>query len=111
MGLTRIRADQVANSDFKQACRAIVTSNIANFSGGAPLVVDGVTLLNGNRVLVNGQTDGTENGLYKVNSAGIGSNGTWSRTSDANENGELESGMQVMVTEGTVHGDTEWTLT
>ena len=111
MGLTRIRAEQVANSDFKQACRTITTANIANFSGGAPLVIDGVTLLNGNRVIVNAQSDATENGLYKVNTAGIGSNGTWSRTSDANENGELESGMQVMVTEGTLYGDTEWTLT
>lgn len=111
MGLTRIRAEQVSNSDFKQSCRVITTSNIANFSGGAPLSVDGVTLLNGDRVLVNGQSTGSENGLYKVNTAGIGSNGTWSRTSDANETGELLSGMQVMVTEGTTYGDSEWTLT
>jgi len=41
---------------------------------------------------------------------GTGSNGTWVRTSDGNETGEIEAGMIVMVTEGTVYADTQWKL-
>jgi hypothetical protein len=41
---------------------------------------------------------------------GSGSNGTWARTSDGNENGEIEAGMIVMVTEGVIYADTQWKL-
>ena len=42
MGLTRIKADQISNIDYKQAVRVITLSSIT-LSGGAPTVVDGVT--------------------------------------------------------------------
>jgi hypothetical protein len=41
---------------------------------------------------------------------GTGSNGTWVRTSDGNETGEIEAGMIVMVTEGVIYADTQWKL-
>ena len=88
MGLTRIKAKQISNIDYKQSCRVITASNIT-LSGGAPTLVDGVTLVRFDRVLVNGQTTGSENGIYKVLTLGTGSNGTWVRTSDANENGNI----------------------
>lgn len=109
MGLTKIRAGQISDIDYKQSARVLTDTNI-NLSGGAPLVVDGVTLLDIDRVLVKGQTNAAQNGIYRVLIPGTGSNGTWVRSSDANENGEIEAGMIIMVTEGTVYKDTQWKL-
>jgi hypothetical protein len=111
MGLTRIRAQQISNIDYKQAVRVVTTTNIASLAGGAPNSVDSVNLNAGDRILVAGQDPGSQNGLYYVATLGTGSNGTWSRTSDANETGEIEPGMVVMVTEGGVYADTPWKLT
>ena len=110
MGLTRLKAQQISNIDYKQAVRVITTANIT-LSGGAPNTVDGVSLAQNDRVLVKGQDTSSENGLYYVATLGTGSNGTWLRTSDANQNGEIQAGMIVMVTEGNSFKDTQWKLT
>jgi len=109
MGLTRIRAQQISDIDYKQAVRVITLTDIT-LSGGAPVEVDGVTLIAGDRILVNGQSNAAQNGLYQVQTLGTGSNGTWVRTSDANQDGEIQPGMVVMVTQGNVYADTPWKL-
>jgi hypothetical protein len=111
MGLTKPRAAQIYDLDYKQAVRVITVTDIATLSGGAPNQVDGVSLSLNDRVLVAGQNTGSQNGLYYVQTVGAGSNGTWARTSDGNETGEIEAGMIVMVTEGVVYADTQWKLT
>jgi hypothetical protein len=110
MALTRIRAQQISDIDYKQAVRVITVTNVT-LSGGAPNTVDGVSLLAGDRVLVAGQSTGSQNGLYDVVTLGTGSNGTWARTSDGNQDGEIEAGMIVMVTEGDTYKDSQWKLT
>ena len=110
MGLTRIRATQISDIDYKQAVRVITLTDIT-LAGGAPAEVDGVSLVAGDRVLVNGQSNAAQNGLYRVLTVGAGSNGTWTRTSDANETGEIQPGMVVMVTQGNQYADTPWKLT
>jgi hypothetical protein len=110
MGLTRPRAAQIFDIDYKQATRVITVANI-NLTGGAPAVVDGVSLVLDDRVLVTGQTTASQNGLYDVTVVGVGSDGTWERTSDGNATGEILAGMIVMVTEGVVYHDTQWKLT
>jgi hypothetical protein len=110
MGLTKPRAAQIFDIDYKQATRAITVDNIT-LAGGAPSQVDGVNLAEDDRVLVSGQTTASQNGLYFVSAVGTGADGTWIRTSDGNENGEIQAGMIVMVTEGTVYHDTQWKLT
>jgi hypothetical protein len=109
MGLTRIRAQQISDIDYKQAVRVITLTDIT-LSGGAPVEVDGVSLIVGNLILVAGQSTGSQNGLYQVQTLGTGSNGTWVRTADGNQDGEIEAGMIVMVTEGVVYKDTQWKL-
>jgi hypothetical protein len=109
MGLTRARAYQIFDIDFKQAVRVVTLENVV-LSGGAPLVVDGVTLALHDRVLVTGQTVPSQNGLYYVTTLGTGTNGTWQRSSDGNETGEIDAGMIVMVTEGDSYDDTQWKL-
>jgi|APGre2960657373_1045057.scaffolds.fasta_scaffold03139_2 hypothetical protein len=109
MGLTRIRAEQISDIDFKQAVRVVTTADVT-LSGSAPNVVDGATLIANDRVLVAGQTTGSENGIYVVTTPGTGSNGTWTRSTDANATGEIEAGMILMVTDGTIYADTQWVL-
>ena len=109
MGLTRPRAQQIYDIDYKQATRAVTTTNIT-LSGGAPSLVDGVTLSHNDRVLVTGQTTASQNGIYYVTTLGSGSNGTWSRSTDSNQTGELLAGTIIMVTEGIVYADTQWKL-
>jgi hypothetical protein len=109
MGLTRLRASQISDIDYKQAVRTVTATNVT-LSGGAPAVVDGVSLSLNNRVLVAAQTDASQNGIYTVTTAGSGSNGIWTRSADTNATGELLSGTIVMVTEGTTYADTQWKL-
>ena len=109
MGLTKPRAAQIYNLDYKQATRVVATTNIT-LAGGAPTVVDGVSLSANDRVLVTGQDTASQNGIYYVVTLGTGSDGTWARTSDGNETGEIEAGMIVMVTEGAIYADTQWKL-
>lgn len=109
MGLTRPRAQQIYDIDYKQATRVVTTVNIT-LSGGAPSQVDGVNLSNNDRVLVTGQTTASQNGIYYVDTLGSGSNGTWTRSNDNNQTGELLAGTVIMVTEGVVYADTQWKL-
>ena len=96
MGLTKPRAAQIFNLDYKQATRVVTVANIT-LTGGAPAVIDGVTLVEDDRVLVTAQSTGTQNGLYIVSAVGTGSNGTWVRTSDGNETGEVTKGVNQSV--------------
>ena len=109
MALTKPRAYQIYDIDYKQAVRVVSTSNVT-LSGGAPNSVDGVNLSSNNRVLVTGQTNKAQNGIYYVTTVGSGSNGTWARTNDADLTGEVLAGMIVMATEGSQYADTQWKL-
>jgi hypothetical protein len=109
MGLTRPRAYQIFDIDYKQSVRVVTVSNVT-LGGGAPSTVDGVSLSLNDRILVTAQSTGSQNGLYYVTTVGTGSNGTWARSVDGNETGEIDAGMIVMVTEGTTYADTQWKL-
>ena len=66
-------------------------------------VIDGVTLVAGNRVLVKNQSTASENGIYVAVASGAAS-----RSSDANgtaDTGEITSGTFTFVEEGTVNFD------
>ena len=103
MALTRPRYSQIPDSDYKNSCRIVTTTNVP-LIGAAPLTYDGVTLIQYDRVLVAGQTDKTQNGIYSVSTLGSGSNGTWVRSKDANANDRLTAGMNTFIEEGTYTG-------
>jgi hypothetical protein len=109
MALTKPRAYQIYDIDYKQATRVITVANIT-LSGGAPSQVDGVNLSLNDRVLVIGQSNAAQNGIYVVTTVGSGANGTWARSGDTNSTGELLAGTIVMVTEGLIYADTQWKL-
>jgi hypothetical protein len=65
-------------------------------------VVDGVTLVTGNRILLKNQTTASENGIYTVNASS-----TPTRATDSDTGTELV-GAAVLATEGTTQADTAW---
>jgi hypothetical protein len=71
-------------------------------------VIDGVTLVAGDRVLVKNQSTASENGIYVAVASGAAS-----RSSDANgtaDTGELTSGTFTFVEEGTVNFDSGFVI-
>ena len=81
---TRDYVDSVAQGlDVKASVRTATTENIENLNT-APLVIDGITLNNGDRVLVKNQTLTSQNGIYFVDGIGA-SNLTLTRAIDAND--------------------------
>jgi hypothetical protein len=64
--------------------RTATTANVGTYTAtatrgqitGAPNVLDGVTLIATNRILVKNSTNGAANGIYVV-TAGTGANGVW----------------------------------
>ena len=66
---------------MQKTVNALADAQLA-LTGTAPLVIDGITIANGNRIGLVGQTDGTENGIYTI--AIVATNYTLTRSSDSN---------------------------
>lgn len=110
MSVTKIRINQT-QIDFKDACRAASTANIADIAAGAPNTVDGVSLVVGDRVLVKNQGTASENGIYRVVTVGTGSDGAWVREEDFYTGDVVQRGLIVFVAEGTVSAKRGYMLT
>lgn len=95
--------------DVKQSVRVATTAAI-NLSSDleAGDVVDGVTLVAGDRVLVKNQGTASENGIYVAVASAAGAA---SRATDADSNTEVTAGMFTFVEEGTVNADSGFVLT
>ena len=85
----------------KASVRAATTTNITLSN---TQTIDGVALAVGRRVLVKNQTTGSQNGIYVVAS------GAWTRSTDADTNAEVASGMFVFVEQGTTNSDSGFVL-
>ncbi len=68
-------------------------------------VIDGVTLVTGDRILIKNQASGSENGIYTVNASGAPT-----RATDADTGTELKQAA-LYVQEGTANADTQWVCT
>ena len=110
MSLTRPRYSQIYDTDFKNSTRVATTENVT-LVGGAPTVVDDITLSVGDRVLVRTQANSSQNGIYRVNTLGTGANGTWGRSLDADTASKLSPGTSVSVEEGTINGGKLYRMT
>lgn len=73
----------------------------------APASIDGVTLANGDLVLLKSQTTATENGVYVFNGAGS----AMTRDSSMANGSTVRAGLMVTVSEGTVYYDSLWMVT
>lgn len=90
--------------------RGVVTTNqtvsqFASVSGGS--IVDGVTYVQGDRVLLAGQTATSANGIYVVGAVAGGS-APLTRAPDMFTGDIIQGGQVVEVSEGTVHNNSTW---
>ena len=91
--------------DIKDSVRVATTANITIATAlNVGDAIDGVTLADGDRVLVKDQSTGSQNGIYTAGSSPT-------RATDANVSSEVTSGMFCFVEEGTVNGDNGFVLT
>ena len=107
----------------KQAVRVVMTApligtyNTANKTltqtTPAVLSADGVTLVQGDRVLLAGQLDLTQNGIYTLTTPGVAGTtaAVLTRAVDFNSTAEIINGMIVPVAEGGDNAGTRWKLT
>lgn len=91
-----------AGLDPKASVRVATTENIE--LTGTP-IIDGVAIIAGNRILVKNQTNAVQNGIYVVAA------GSWSRSSDFDQDQEATAGVFFFVEEGTANGDAGFVLT
>jgi len=84
----------------KESVVAMALGNTA--TAGDPGTIDGVSSLNGKRVLLNDQSDQRQNGIWVVNTGG-----QWSRPADFNS-GDLARGAYVLVTDGVERKGSAW---
>ena len=103
---TKAYVDAVKQAlDIKDSVRVATTAALTIASDlGVGDSIDGVTLADGDRVLVKNQTDASQNGIYVAGSSPV-------RSADANASTEVTSGMFCFVEEGTVNGDNGFVLT
>lgn len=108
---TKVYVDGVAQGlDLKESVRAATNgTNVDLASTNDPNPIDGVTLSDGDRVLLKDQSFGSENGIYVADTAT--NPATWTRSSDADEDDEVTSGTFTFVEEGTENGDTSYIIT
>lgn len=86
---------------IKDPVRVVTSADITLFG---LQTIDGVALAEDNRVLVRGQTDKTQNGVYTAQS------GAWVRSLDFSKAEYAGRGTLVWVTDGTVYGGSLWVL-
>jgi hypothetical protein len=75
------------------------------------LEVDGVTAAAGDRVLLVGQTDKTQNGIYSVTDPGtVGTPPVLTRADDFDKSSKIYDGVRIAVAEGDDYKDSTWKL-
>ena len=105
---TKAYVDSYAEGLHIHASAVAATTGNVNISTGleAGDVVDGITLVAGNRVLVKDQTAAAENGIYVVQASGAAL-----RAADFDQPSEVDGGDFIFVTGGTVNDNTGWVQT
>lgn len=89
-----------------------VGATLTNSGTQTALVIDGVTLAAGNRVLVKDQTDSIQNGIYTVTDIGSTTeNWLLTRSLDFDSPSQMIRGEVIDVISGTANSVTAWMLT
>ena len=123
---TKSYVDSIASGlDIKASCTlataAALPACTASGSGAgktltgdsaAVLTIDSVASILNDRILVQDQSTGSDNGIYKVTTEGTGAVAfVLTRSTDADEDAEVTAGMFTFIEEGTINGDKGFVLT
>ena len=100
----------VSGLDIKQSVKAATTdaSNVSlelDYNVNGPLIIDGITILNGDRILLKNQSVKTENGIYEL------SGNKLERTIDFNNGDNVTYGSFTFVELGLINNDKGFVLT
>lgn len=98
---TKLYVDMAVQGLDAKASVKVATTEAITLTGLQ--TIDGITLAEGDRVLVKDQADASANGIYAATS------GAWSRTPDAGD-GDISSGMFTFVEAGTANGTKGYVL-
>ena len=103
----------LVNRYNKEPVRVATTSELTGsyatgvLTLGTPITtLDGITLADGDAILVKDQTDKTQNGIYTIDATGA----ILTRRDDFSEGKVILNNTFVNVMEGTANGDTRWTI-
>lgn len=94
-----------ATSDSKDSVRVATRSHVPLLATLS--VIDDIELAHQDRVLLAGQNNAAQNGIYSWNV----NTGRLIRAADADSRNEVSGGLRVYVEEGTTNAQTHWTLT
>lgn len=83
---------------------SVLCATTANVGLTGLAAIDGITPLNGSRVLVKNQTITSQNGIWQTSS------GAWARAADADVTGDIQPGTFVFVEQGTTQADSGWVM-
>lgn len=98
-----VTTDRINGLSTSVAVKAPVkAATTANITLSAEQTIDGISCVDGNRVLVKNQTDTRENGIYYV------STGTWTRAEDFDGSRDVVTGTTVFIVSGTTNGSQYW---
>lgn len=102
--ITKRYADTIAGGLIPKAAVLVASTGETVLSGLT--TIDGVSLSNGDRVLVKNNADASQNGIY------VASASTWSRSEDFDGNpaGEVSAGDMIPVLSGVTNNHTIWVL-
>ena len=114
--------DNAVSKRMKEPVRVVLSTN---FEGSydssdmtltqttpAEVVIDGVSLNLKDRVLLSGQTDNTQNGIYTLTTLGVtsGAQAVLTRAEDFNKSELITPNVSIPVMEGTENSDVTWQL-
>ena len=120
---TKAYVDSVKQAlDIKDSVKLGTTANLsATYNNGAGtltmdatgvVTIDGVATALNDRILIMNQSTTTQNGIYKVSTAGaVGVAGIFTRATDADANSEVSGGMFTFVEAGSANADNAYVLT
>lgn len=100
---TQSYVNSAVSAAAQVAKQAVVVVSLSDITLSGEQTIDGV-LTSTSRILVAGQTDASENGIY------VTAAGAWARSTDADISAEVMPGMMVYVASGTDYGETIWVL-
>ena len=93
--------------DVKPSCRVASTGVSITISAPGAGVIDGISMVAGDRVLLKDQSTASQNGIWVWNGAAV----PMTRPSDADTSAEVTAGMFTFIETGTANADSGWILT
>lgn len=105
MAINNVTGNTLLNGGSFSPCRVASAGAPLVPATGGLLIVDGVQLISGDRVLCKDEASAVSNGIYAANT------GPWVRTTDAAGNTQFFDGMKVTVAQGALNGGQDFICT